>query len=179
MSTATKSIWSKAEEKAKELTASKKMKVIPFMAKDGKDEAIGYLIDLDDMTDAKLYAARVTSPEKAILMALQVLETNMLKEESDKRFAERKWRKGAALFVLSLVESAEPELKKKLEYYNEYYNDEVGTQASLIFYLQGIDHRNLDTDTFARYVAMNRRAQLFLKIIEMKTPQANTITSNA
>lgn len=112
MSTTTKSNWSKAEARAKELTDAKKMKVMPFIAKDGKDEAIGYIIDIDDLTDAKLYAAKLTSPEKAILTALQVLETNLLKDESDKRYSERKWRKAAALFVLSLVESAEPELKK-------------------------------------------------------------------
>jgi len=108
MSTSIKSNWSKAEAKAKELSDAKKMKVIPFVA----DGAVGYLIDIDDMTDAKLYAAKLTSPEKAIIMALQVLETNLLKEESDKRYSERKFRKAAALYVLSLVECAEPELKK-------------------------------------------------------------------
>ena len=59
---------------------------------------------------------------------------------------------------------------KKIEYYNEYFDDEVGVHASLVFHYTGIDITELDTEKAAKYIAMNRRAMLALKLMEEKVP---------
>ena len=42
--------------------------------------------------------------------------------------------------------------------------------ASLVFHYTGIDITELDTEKAAKYIAMNRRAMLALKLMEEKVP---------
>lgn len=107
--------WSELESKAAELSTSKGRTIIPFsLVGDNEDDhVIGYMYEIDPLTDVKLMAAKIEGFEKSLPMAFKVMESMILWDESDKRMRDKKYMNGAALFLLSLVEIATPEFKKK------------------------------------------------------------------
>lgn len=109
-------LWETIDAKAKELSVKYGGKVIiPFaLAGDNEtDHIIGYIYELDGISDAKLFGAKIAGPEVSIPKAIQALESLIIWEFSDPRLHTKKCMNGAALFLLSLVESSMPELKKK------------------------------------------------------------------
>lgn len=107
--------WAPLESKAAELTTKLGRTIIPFsLGGDNEDDhIIGYLYEMDGITDAKLFGAKLTGLEVSIPKAIQALESLIVWSESDPRLRTKKCMNGAAMFLLSLVETALPELKKK------------------------------------------------------------------
>ncbi len=109
--------WADLETLAEAIQAKHKnsLKVLPFVVLEDADSErlVGFMYELDPMTDAKLYAAQLTGPEAAVLKALEASESIVLWAESDKRLNSKKFRKGVALNILSQVERSVPLLKKK------------------------------------------------------------------
>lgn len=111
-------LWEELEVKAKELSAKNNNRtILPFIVIDrddsGGDRLVGYMFEIDPMTDAKLYAAQLTGAEAAVLKALQGSESLVLWNDSDPRLNSKKYRKGVALNILAQVEGSVPLLKKK------------------------------------------------------------------
>ena len=107
--------WIEIEGKAAELSTAKSRTVLPFSLAGANedDHVIGYMYDIDPLTDVKLMAAKIEGFEKSLPMAFKVIESMVLWDESDKRMRDKKYMNGAALYLLSLVEIATPEFKKK------------------------------------------------------------------
>lgn len=108
--------WEAADAKAAQLSANPTgRKVLPLILQGDSDTdyVIGYMYEMDGLTDAKVAASKLSGFDSSFPKALQALESLILFDQSDSRLRQKKYMNGAALYLLSLVEIATPILKKK------------------------------------------------------------------